>query len=102
MDAKMTVRMTPVLEKFFVAFVIVGISAIVAMQWNMNTLIATHADRLTRAEAAITVLEARMVGWDVLKRIELHMTSMSRKDAQGAMARALSSEIAGHEARMKK
>lgn len=95
-------RMIPLLEKVFIGFVTVGISAIVAMQWQMNSLIAVHDSRLTRIEAAMTVLEAQMVGWEVLKRMELNMIAMGPKAASLALTKALSAEIAGREERMKK
>lgn len=61
---------------------------------KINAELARLNDRQIAADNRITVIESQMVGWDVLKRIEMSMNSPSGKDkAMQAISSVLRSEI---------
>ena len=50
--------------------------------------------RMLAIEARVIVIESQMVGWDVLKRMELYLSSLDPGSANNAMAKALKAELA--------
>jgi len=60
---------------------------------KIDTEFARMNDNLRAQEARITVVESQMVGWDVMKRIEMGMNAASREGKGDASLRAISAAI---------
>ena len=49
--------------------------------------------RTVNLESRVTIIESQMVGWDVLKRIELYLSSLDPGAANNAIVKALKVEL---------
>lgn len=97
------------LEEIFIGFMVAGGIGISGMQYKLykdivyeraqiRTLMSSHDARLASIESDLMFIKANMVGWDVLKRLELMLASMSAADAKDGLSRALGAELAGRDA----
>ena len=103
------------LEKFAFAVISVGVSLTATFQWQMyqdaiiarasaakesheiRQLLGQHNARLVSIEIEIAVMRGNMVGWDVLKRMELMLSARSPKEAESELTRVIRAEIKGRE-----
>lgn len=103
------------LEKFAFAVISIGVSLTATFQWQMyqdaivdrasaakesqeiRQLLGQHNARIMSMELEISAIRGNMVGWDVLKRMELMLSARSPKDVESELTRVIRAEIKGRE-----
>lgn len=69
---------------------------------KVTTLMETLGKDIESVKSDIKRLEGQMVGWDVLKRIELLLSAMPNSERESNLAKALKVEIDSREPRGQK
>lgn len=103
------------LEKFAFAVISIGVSLTATFQWQMyqdaitarasatresheiRQLLGQHNARIISIELELSIMRGNMVGWDVLKRMELMLSARSPKEAESELTRVIRAEIKGRE-----
>lgn len=82
-------RINGFIERIAFAAITVGVSVTATFQWQLykdsadiRALLKQHDSRLSMLEQRQAEIMGTMVGWDVLKRIELYMSNMTEERPQ--------------------
>lgn len=84
----------------FVAFIVTGgVTVTVVFQWKSYKfqqktygILTQHNLRIDALERDVTVIKGEMVGWAVLKRIELYLSTISPDQQNSAILNAIRAE----------
>lgn len=90
-----------ILEKIVFTIITLGITANTTFQYQLHkdytelsTLFVSYNSRLERVESDLTVVKSQMVSWDVLKRIELYLSTLNPSDSNQQILKAIRVESA--------
>lgn len=93
-------RINLMLEKIVFGTIAICVPAIAGFQWQLwksnqeaLALLKSHDSRIAQLELNQSMINGRMVTWDVLKRIEIYMSMMNRGETDAAIQRAIRAEM---------
>lgn len=105
-ERRANTRINSALERFFFFVMSVGVSVVAGVQYqqykdnaDIRLLLIQHDNRISAIENEISIIRGQMIGWDVLKRIELYMASMAPEQANSALIKAIRAESQSRESK---